>query len=324
MSTTTIGPRPPRCRQHTRHRRDPNCVACRTYQTWYRRRYRAEQAAGTWRPMVDAEPVREHVRALLAHMRTRDIAAQAGVSTSAIAHLLYGKPTEGRPPTRTMLPAVADALLGVPVPASPPRPHRQTYLVDAVGTRRRVHALQTLGWPVATIASRADVCAKGLHEVASTHTKTGRRKKRVKRYVTRATATAVARVYDQLWQTPGPSTITARRAAAKRLPGPLAWDDDTIDDPNARPVTTVAAVDTTVDPIVVERIVSGHMPATYSRAERHTAIVHMAEVLGLPPRVIAARIGSDRKAVERLLSRHRTARRAAEPLAPAADIDQAA
>ena len=46
---------------------------------------------------------------------------------------------------------------------------------------------------------------------------------------------AVTRVYDELWDTPGPSEAGRRRSRARGCPPPMAWDDDTIDDPRAVP-----------------------------------------------------------------------------------------
>lgn len=54
-----------------------------------------------------------------------------------------------------------------------------------------------------------------------------------RQYVTPAVAGRVRALYDELWQTPGPSLVTRRRAAAKGWPPPLWWDDDEIDNPAA-------------------------------------------------------------------------------------------
>ena len=64
--------------------------------------------------MVDAGPVRSHVRALQdAGMNTRAIAAAAGVGHTAVGNLAYGK--RGRPMVQ-VVESTAVAILAVPVP----------------------------------------------------------------------------------------------------------------------------------------------------------------------------------------------------------------
>ena len=57
--------------------------------------------------------------------------------------------------------------------------------------------------------------------------------------VATTTATKVARLYEELWDQPGPSTRTRQRAERLKWAPPLAWDDGTgphgIDNPKARP-----------------------------------------------------------------------------------------
>ena len=45
----------------------------------------------------------------------------------------------------------------------------------------------------------------------------------------------ISAVYDELWATPGPDKGVASKARTLGHAPPLAWDDDTIDDPAARP-----------------------------------------------------------------------------------------
>ena len=55
-------------------------------------------------------------------------------------------------------------------------------------------------------------------------------------HVTAQTAAAIARAYTALSSTPGPSDTARKTAADLGWAPPLAWDDDTIDDPAAEPV----------------------------------------------------------------------------------------
>jgi hypothetical protein len=98
--------------------------------------------------------------------------------------------------------------------------------VDATGTRRRLQALATAGWSAQVIADLLGVGPK-------THICRIRAGARAR--VLRSTAQRVQALYDELWDRPGPS-LYARNYAAKRAWAlPLAWDDDTIDDPAAAP-----------------------------------------------------------------------------------------
>lgn len=99
----------------------------------------------------------------------------------------------------------------------------QPLLISAAGTRRRIEALEALGWTGAQIAAAA-----GLH---------ARRPGAILGFdrVTTTTADAIERAYDLLSMRIGPSVKTRARAAAKGWAPPLAWDDDEIDDPDARP-----------------------------------------------------------------------------------------
>lgn len=97
--------------------------------------------------------------------------------------------------------------------------------VPSIGTARRLQALATMGWTMVELAERLGTCPAYLRKTARAD----------RDRVWRDTATAVADLYDQLWDQHGRSTITASRARAKGWVPPLAWDDDTIDDPNAEP-----------------------------------------------------------------------------------------
>jgi hypothetical protein len=187
-------------------------------------------AYGQWQPYVDAEPARQHVQALrAAGLGRRRIAQLAGVPASAVAGLLYGQP--GRPPARRLRPGTAARLLAV---QPGPTARAAGTPVDAAGTQRRLQALVALGHPQATLARR----------LGMTRSNFGAMMRRPQ--VTAATARAATRLYGQLWDTPPPvGTPRARaiaaqaraHAAARGWPPPLAWDDDTIDNPAAGPAS---------------------------------------------------------------------------------------
>jgi hypothetical protein len=96
-------------------------------------------------------------------------------------------------------------------------------LVSAVGTVRRIEALHAIGWPGSALGARLGVTEDALRQWRS------------RTIVNIRTAESVAKLYDALSMTPGPSPITKSRAARYGWAPPLAWDDDNIDDPAATP-----------------------------------------------------------------------------------------
>lgn len=112
----------------------------------------------------------------------------------------------------------------------------------SIGTVRRLQALGWCGWTRADIARVAGVqlTYSGQH-------------------VTDATAEAVARAYDLLWDVQPPDTFdnTQARRAARRLgwAPPLAWDD--IDDPDATPQGVAAIRPLSIHKQVVELLEIG-------------------------------------------------------------------
>lgn len=100
---------------------------------------------------------------------------------------------------------------------------RQPRLIDAIGTRRRLQALAAIGWTHADIAARMGKTAHAVEKMGC-YPK-----------VQVATAAAVKHVYAELCMTPGGSDGARRFAARQGWAPPLAWDDDTIDDPAAKP-----------------------------------------------------------------------------------------
>ena len=94
--------------------------------------------------------------------------------------------------------------------------------LPALGTQRRIRALQRMGWPMTVLAPEM-----GYNDIGSlTSICTGT-------WVLPDTARKVSEVYERLSAVPGPSSIAAKRAAGRGYAPPLAWDD--IDNPDERP-----------------------------------------------------------------------------------------
>jgi hypothetical protein len=194
------------------------------------RRRRRLQAMGQWNPYMDAEPVRAHMLALRqAGMSEPAVARRLNIPSTYFKNLLRG--SNGRPPGQKVWREVGEAVLAYwPVLADFP----DRALIDPTGTIRRVRAMQTLGWSQARIGTELGQSENNFRSRLSAKTVSARFARRV------------AGLYDRLWterpEDHGVQPYVADRVG--RMPlrpravhGPLAWDEDTIDDPKALPAT---------------------------------------------------------------------------------------
>lgn len=109
----------------------------------------------------------------------------------------------------------------------------QYLYIDPTGTRRRLQALMALGHNANTISSVEP--ALSVHMVRYLRSgKPGTPSRRVHRRL----AATVARVYAVLSMVPGIDNRSARQAETMGYRPPLAWDDESIDDPHAQPTAT--------------------------------------------------------------------------------------
>ncbi|MBV9292036.1 MAG: hypothetical protein JO222_06265, partial [Frankiales bacterium] len=145
-------------------------------------------------------------------------------------------------------------------------------LIDATGTRRRLQALMAIGWPSDTLAVKFGYTdGFAVRKLCSN------------RFVRRSTAERVARVYAELADTPGPSVRVCRWAQAAGMLPPIWWDDDTVDDPAAKPAVRERAQRGRgeVDLVVVDRLVDGARVRGATRTERFEAFCRLrAQGLG--------------------------------------------
>jgi hypothetical protein len=176
-------------------------------------------------PLVDAEPVRRHVRNLMsAGVSVVRIANHAGISFAVVSGLLYTRGPDRGPAQKIRL-ANAQRIFSVRAE------NLVAYYVDPTGTRRRLQALTANGWPQLRLGPHI-----GRHPVYVNALFTQPR-------IYGVTAVAVAAAYDRLWNQ-DPRQHGVKEGTYKRIRGlarangwapPGAWDDDTIDDPNAHP-----------------------------------------------------------------------------------------
>lgn len=180
----------------------------RLCESHYRKRVRMGIYA--WR---DASKAREHVLKLRGLGWTYEQIAESAKVSTYVPHKLATGVTEH------LWGESEEAILAVPL--VPQESHRG---IDGTGTYRRCEALLWMGWPWSEIDHRVGLKPYTL----ATY--------RVRREpISYRIARRVAAVYDELSHLPGPSKQTATKAKRSGYAPPAAWDEDTIDDPKARP-----------------------------------------------------------------------------------------
>ena len=98
---------------------------------------------------------------------------------------------------------------------------------NSVGATRRIRALIAVGYSQARLAQELGIAESYVSRLAHN----------TRPNVNADTIERVIMLYDRLSMTPGPSQSARDRALRKNWPPPLAWDEDAIDDPGARPET---------------------------------------------------------------------------------------
>ena len=208
------------------HQRDgePVCFACRVASADYQDEVRRNRAYGRWEPFVDAEPAREHVKALMAAgMPYRKIADAVSVAHRRVSTLVYGR--SHQPPPRLIRPEFSAALLAI----ENPRPER----VPGLGASRRIRGLQALGHRPAVLAEALGVSERRISQFANL----------AEPVIMRETHDRIAALYARLSMVlPEPKdardahniAMCRRRAQRRHWLPPLAWDD--VDDPAEQPI----------------------------------------------------------------------------------------
>ncbi|MFF2852615.1 hypothetical protein ACFVT5_40940 [Streptomyces sp. NPDC058001] len=195
------------------------------YRAYQRNRHR-KQGYGTWQPLVDAEPIRQHLLRLreqgIAFTRVAEI---AGLHPPTVGAFLYGLGPK-RPRKKRATPEIAAKILAVTAETATPN------IVNSTGTRRRIQALAVNGWPMKALGPHIGVNPATVCRLA------------LQARVFRATAEAVAACYLKLaGENPEAHGISAsvaersrRHAAREGWHDPLWWEDmGRIDDPDFDP-----------------------------------------------------------------------------------------
>lgn len=247
------------CGGHSQHH--PGCPGCRRNSAAYYRRRRRMVSEGTWLSPVPAETVRDHIQHLRdAGMSMTGIARAAHISVHTLYSVVYNARKTVQGPT-------ASAILGIQPAVTVPSGY-----VSAVGVARRVRALVAHGYTLSEIARRLDKQLQMVWTWAS-----GRQS-----CVSEQTHHAVAVLFDQLRDVPGPSAQARGMGARNNWAPPQVWDND-IDDPGADPFAEPVAP--FVDPVVVERALEGEHISLDALTRHHA--VHVGLARGMSETAVA-------------------------------------
>jgi hypothetical protein len=225
------------------------CGPCDNAMFRHHKQWRRDRDKGV-RWTTPAQPVADHIRHLeQAGMSATAIWKAAGISRTLFYYIRNGQYSRCRITS-------ARAVLAVQATVYFPSNLTPTQLVSGVGTRRRIRALMAIGW------SHKDMRARSGVLTAVTLNQKGD-------LVTRSMHDRVSALYDELSMKPGPSGRTRARAAAAGYPSPLAWDDDAIDDPAAKPVGLITSGwdPAGIDESRIERRINGDRSVRLHRGE---------------------------------------------------------
>jgi len=183
----------------------------------WQKKWQMDRARGLKR-MVSTEVALARIEWLIGQgFNCTSIALAAGLDRGTILNIRSGKNALVKRVTEKKILAVRPEMIYA-------RPDRRGY-VPAVGAVRRIQALMTMGWRYQDLNARLGFPAEKVQENAA--------------WIGRHKHEAIVQLYEELWNTPGP----AAKGSIKKLLNrgwhkPMAWDDDTIDDPAAEPYGT--------------------------------------------------------------------------------------
>lgn len=239
----------------------------------WRKRWRIENERGLKR-IVDPGKAQDHVQTLVSEhgVSLRGIAEAANVSAFIISDLNRNlKQSIHRDTEKAILAVTAEAVLA--------RPNAEGF-VPNIGGRRRIQALMAMGWRHQDLTPLL-----GLNTANIVHQQG--------EWFTKRKHDAIKDLYGRLWDKRGPATtLSINRITKAGYAPPLAWDDETIDDPNA-----VADFGTKV---------SGRGPAAEGTVPKADAVVEDVEFLldeGLTWDAITDRLGMNPKSLDKNLRR---------------------
>ncbi|MFD8516516.1 hypothetical protein ACFV27_36930 [Streptomyces antimycoticus] len=199
---------------------------------------------------------------------------------------------------KMMLRTTADKILAVPVNV------RVTLGdVPALGAMRRIRALYALGHFNRDIAAAAGVSKDAVCALAAGQWKTLKVQHDA----------GIRRAYDQLSMSVGESWKTRRLAERQGWAPPLAWDDETIDDPKARPRRGKRST-AGVDEAAAMRVLEGERLQLNPETRTEAVLIGMRR--GLSYEYVARALGVEVDSVKQSWERSKRKARAAGLAAP--------
>lgn len=191
------------------------CPAC--YMAWNTRQHAYGRFESAY---VDAEPARQHLRALIeAGIGVRRISILAGIDRKSLQILLNGRPERGTPPSRRITTKNAEAILAVEIPVATHRVVAAGTRVDAIGTIRRLQSLVAFGYTRTYLGQRI---GWSVHNI-------GRLLDQSTLQVNADTAIKVEALFRELQMTPGPSVRARNDGVRRGWSLPFDWDEDELD-----------------------------------------------------------------------------------------------
>lgn len=210
-----------RCQVYKAH---PDLGLCRRCHDNRQRRRAARDGWDFNRRLIPCDEVRPHLDALRgAGMGWAAIALASDVTERQLRHINNSG--------RNVHAATAARLLAVEVPAPIDVTLLGGAMVSSVGASRRLQSLCALGWTMNELHAYMGLGKKNSQLSKIMHGHSPR--------VLASTARAIDTAWRELQMTVPPDSVAARRARLRAERAcwcvPLAWDPETIDDPNAMP-----------------------------------------------------------------------------------------
>lgn len=281
----------------TRTRPGCRCTPCRTTGARENKKRALERLAGNPRD-VPAGPVIAHIKKLHERMSYAQMEHASGVGRETIKKIAATG-------VRTVRRENARRILAVPLDA----PLEGGYIA-ALGSTRRLRALYALGHHVHVIAHETGLARTTIHGFT-----TGSWTRIQPRH-----AAAIRAAYDRLSMSLGTSWQTWKTAQENNWAPPLAWDDETIDDPAARPRRGKARAQCDIDEVAVLRALRGE-PVPLNSRER-TRAVEVGLLRGMGYDDVSDALRMDRDTVKRSWERIKERRRAAGLPVPTLRVDE--